>query len=212
MSLNKEIEKLLNKINEECRRYKRITQPNDSDEERNFKKLETYQTRLMPYLENMSDEEIDTMMNEMEECFVRFNIWAYKDERKLTQSLSKQEQLARQIEQWEFHNDEDFFEYVSSYIDIAIFMWWAMGREYITQEQFNKWEEDILNKEDNAKWLPYIAYNCQGNSIGDIPYSIVKEDTYSFKGKEKAIMIFANFISESIIFKKRFDEFLENHK
>jgi len=118
--------------------------------------------------------------------------------------MNKQE-IYDSIVNWQMEAGEDFLDYFDSDLKAGSYMIWCLGRGHITVEQFNLWEEDSSYYSD---WASHYVHNCHGE---DIPYSVVSEEDWTEEGQEKAYMILAEFISESVTYQKRLKEFLEEN-
>lgn len=121
--------------------------------------------------------------------------------------MNKQE-IYEAIVNWQMDAGEDFLDYFDGDLRAVSFMMWCRGKGYLTIDQFNLWEEAMNNDNDEAEQATSIVHNCHGDNI---PYAVVSEEDWTEVGQEKAYMILAEFISESIIYQKRFKEFLKEN-
>ena len=112
------------------------------------------------------------------------------------------------IVKWQMEAGESFLDYFEGDFNAVSFMMWCRGREHITVEQFNLWEKAYINKEDEAYDAQSLAHDCHGDNL---PYAVVSEENWTEEGQERAFMILAEFISESVIYQKRLNEFLEDN-
>lgn len=112
--------------------------------------------------------------------------------------MEKQE-IFDKIVEWESEAGESFLDRFDGYLRANNFMFWCMGRRYISKENFGLWETDWRKNELEADCANY--YVCSE----DTPYAIIKsEDDW-----DKAHLIVAEFISESPTYIRRFKEFLK---
>ncbi|QFP93414.1 UNVERIFIED_ORG: hypothetical protein Xoosp15_149 [Xanthomonas phage Xoo-sp15] len=120
--------------------------------------------------------------------------------------MDKQEIYDR-IVLWQLEAGEDFLDYFDGDLRAGSFMMWCRGKGYITIEQLNLWEED-----DNysSECATRYVHDC-GHSGKPIPYAVVSEPDWTEAGQEKAYMILAEFISESVTYKNRLQIFLEEN-
>ncbi|UXQ88884.1 hypothetical protein Thu_24 [Bacillus phage Thurquoise] len=120
--------------------------------------------------------------------------------------MDKQE-IYDKIVAWQMDAGEDFLDYFDGDLVPGSFMMWCRGKGYITIEQLNLWEED---DDASSMWATRYVHDC-GNSGEPIPYAVVSEEDWTEEGQEKAYMILAEFISESVTYKIRLQEFLEDN-
>lgn len=111
------------------------------------------------------------------------------------------EEVFEKIQDWESENGESFIDYFESNITVVSFMFWCMGRNYISKENFQKWEQDFQNGEIDANDANYFI-------VGDAQYSIVNHNEEDYD--EKGLKILAEFISESSTYMTRLNKFLDN--
>jgi len=115
------------------------------------------------------------------------------------------EEIYQSMHNWEQEMGEDFFDYFGASFKAVSFMCWALGRGYITVEQFNQWETDRSLDSDDAGSCVYCCYGlCK-------PYVVVAEDDWTAENQKKAYRIFAEFVSESVSYQKKLKEFLEEN-
>lgn len=113
--------------------------------------------------------------------------------------MRTKEKMYEDIRNWEMEAGEDFLDYFDSQINPFNFMFWCLGKGYITEEQL-QWFE---------------IYTSHGNDylFGDEEYSVVNEkqceDDYD-AGVEKAYRILADFLTTTVTYQKRVDNFLNN--
>lgn len=111
------------------------------------------------------------------------------------------------IVNWQMEAGESFLDYFDGDFNAVSYMMWCRGRNYITVEQFNLWEEAYINGEDEADEAQSLVY-CD-NEI--LPYAVVSAEQWTEEGQKFAFMILAEFISESVIYKNRLNKFLEEN-
>lgn len=99
---------------------------------------------------------------------------------------------------WEMEAGESFLDYFDSDMNAFNIMFWIRGKGYITQENFNKWEEDMMHRSFTLGVQDYL-------SNPEDSYGIIKE-------WEAGIMIIAELISESTTYQKRLEKFLEDNQ
>lgn len=108
------------------------------------------------------------------------------------------------IVEWEQEAGESFTDYFSDINEVS-FMMWALGRKYITPQQFNLWEEAFSKRELEATCFNYYLYSSNGS---DVPFACVNDGhDWTEEGQEKAYRIFAEFVSESTTYQKRLKAF-----
>ena len=110
------------------------------------------------------------------------------------------------IHDWEQEMGEDFFDYFGASFKAVSFMCWALGRKYLTVEQFNAWEKDNSHDSEDASHCVY-----SDSKYSSKPYTVVQEDEWTEEGQEKAYRIFAEFVAESVTYKQKLKEFLEEN-
>ena len=109
---------------------------------------------------------------------------------------------------WEIEAGEDFLDYFDGSFNPVSFMFWARGKDYISIEQLNEWEEAYKENDLHAVTAMNIVHNCHGDNI---PFAIVSEDEWTADGQAKAYLIFAEFINESKVYQRRFFQFLSSN-
>lgn len=112
--------------------------------------------------------------------------------------MRTKEEIFDAILEWEQEAGEDFVDYFNSYINEFNFMFWALGKGYITAEQFRAYEND--------------SFASGGTSfvLGDEEYSVVFEDHDSDDWEtpyRKSREILADFFSASDTYQFRLDNF-----
>jgi hypothetical protein len=112
------------------------------------------------------------------------------------------------INEWEQEAGESFTDYFSGHVNASSFIMWALGRRYITPQQFNLWEDALTKRELEATCFNYYLYSHYGDKV---PFACVEEEDWTEEGQDKAYMIFAEFVSESKIYQKRLTEFLKDY-
>lgn len=115
--------------------------------------------------------------------------------------MRTKEEIYNAIVEWEMDAGEDFVDYFSGNMNEFNFMFWALGKGYITAEQLQAYEKD--------------SFASGGTSfvLGDEEYSVVVEDhdnpdweTAYNKSRE----ILAEFLYSTITYQTRLDDFLAN--
>lgn len=111
--------------------------------------------------------------------------------------LRTKEQMYNDVRAWEMDAGEDFLDYFDSSINVWNFMFWALGKGYITEEQIQLFEDETC---------PSTSY-----LLGDEDYSVVKEDEYDeFEDAvEEAYMILADFLTATNTYQMRVHDFLK---
>lgn len=109
------------------------------------------------------------------------------------------EEMYEAVRGWELDAGEDFLDYFSGKFNAPNFMFWALGKGYISNVQLQAWEAEAMSYSDSE-----ILF-------GDEEYSVVRDDgdndTYSELLK-KAYTILAEFLASSATYQKRVEEFL----
>lgn len=112
--------------------------------------------------------------------------------------IRTKEEMYCDIMAWEHEAGEDFLDYFGSRLNEFNFMFWALGKGFITDEQLNSYER---------------CYRSAGTEFlyGDEDYSVVKEDDFEtyMDGFEYASKILAEFFASSITYQRRVDHFLK---
>ncbi|AXQ67699.1 hypothetical protein KIOSHI_22 [Bacillus phage Kioshi] len=120
--------------------------------------------------------------------------------------MDKQE-IYGKIVAWQMEAGEDFLDYFDGDLRAGSYMMWCRGKGYITIEQLNLWEK--ADDFDSGCATAYV-HDC-GNYGEPIPYAVVSEEDWTEEGQEKAYMILAEFISESVTYQHRLQKFLEEN-
>ena len=112
----------------------------------------------------------------------------------------KRNEIFRQICDWQMDAGESFTDYFDSSINVPNFMFWCLGKGWITQEQFHAWEDEMKGKGrfDEPSSMDVI----EGGEL----YSISNEDNW-----EKGYMALAHFMSESKTYQRRLKKFLDEY-
>lgn len=109
-------------------------------------------------------------------------------------------EVYEEIRQWELNSGESFLSYFEGAIDTLNFMYWCLGKGYISDSEFQCFEcfKGYCDLED-------IIY---GNNV----FSIIKKSLKGWNLEEykKGLLIFSEFISCSTIKQVRLDLFLRN--
>ncbi|MEK5036211.1 hypothetical protein MKY96_32700 [Paenibacillus sp. FSL R7-0302] len=116
-------------------------------------------------------------------------------------TMTKKE-IYETIVDWQMNAGEDFIDYWGSNITIPSFMFWCLGRGYLTKEQLNAWEADYLSK-DLFQQLYASEPNYFIGGSGDSIYALCDHDTW-----EDGVEILSEFISESTTYQNRLKVFL----
>lgn len=122
------------------------------------------------------------------------------NEREIFESINKFEQDA----------GEDFLDYFDSNINCVNYMFWALGKGYLSQEKFNLWEEAMNNKKWDADSASTCVYDSDAYKGVENSFAVVSSVEWEEEAQDKAYMYLAEFISESIIYQKRLKTFLED--
>jgi len=118
------------------------------------------------------------------------------------------EQILEAILKWEEDNGESFTDYFDANMNADTFIFWCVGKGYITTEQYRQWEKQYRQKISYASDLNSYLYNEDNDP--DVPYAIVITEEFNQEALEKAFGILAEFIETSLIYQERFEEFLTN--
>jgi len=122
----------------------------------------------------------------------------------------------RAITVWESECGENFFD-TNIEFDTRIFMFWCLGRGYISQEQMDVWVADWLNPRrrlfaSNAsfpgEWL-YCYHSPQW--CDELGYCIVKSDGWQQRAHDRAYMILAEFLIATSEYESRLKRALANN-
>lgn len=114
--------------------------------------------------------------------------------------MRTKEQMYKDIRNWEMDAGEDFLDYFDGSMNPFNFMFWCLGKGYITEEQLQSFEKVI-----NSHGTEYL--------FGDEDYSVVNEEQYEDDydaGLEKAYRILADFLTTTATYQKRVDNFLND--
>ena len=115
------------------------------------------------------------------------------------------EEIYDAIISWEHDAGESFVDYFDGSLREGSYLFWCLGKGYITPEQFHAWEEDDM------------AFN---NDIvfGQEKYSVVQEPEFVFNAREefdqayeKAMRILAEFLSLTNTYQYRVKKFFEEN-
>lgn len=110
--------------------------------------------------------------------------------------MKTKEEIYNEIVEWEQEAGEDFVDYFDGHINEFNFMFWALGKGYITAEQFQAYEEERI---------PSTSY-----VLGDEEYSVVYEDHDNPDWEtpyRKSREILADFFSSSATYQERLHNF-----
>lgn len=110
----------------------------------------------------------------------------------------KQKLVYDRIREWEIDAGESFADYFESNVNISNFMFWCLGRGYLDVIKFQLWEDA---KSDNDCFADFLTVVIDGGE----EYSLVIDTEW-----EKGEMILAEFISESITYTHRFNQFMSD--
>jgi len=113
--------------------------------------------------------------------------------------MRTKEEICEAIIDWEQDAGEDFVDYFNSYINEYNFMFWALGKGYITAEQFRAYENDDI---------PSTSF-----VLGDEEYSVVYDASEGDDWEtpyRKSREILADFFSASTTYQTRLDNFFNN--
>lgn len=118
------------------------------------------------------------------------------------------EQIYESICNYEIEAGESFLDHFDSSLNEVNLLFWAMGKGYITKEQFHAWE-------DNES----LAISNDDILFGEEAFSIVKEPEWSFsdreeydKAYEKAQRILAEFLASTKTYQERVQKFFKENK
>jgi hypothetical protein len=98
------------------------------------------------------------------------------------------------IRNWEIEAGEDFCDYFESNINEVNFIFWCLGKGYLTEEQVNIWNRRKLS-------TSFTEILCSEEE-----FSVIQED--GDEEYDKAYRILAEFLSSTDEYQKRVDEFL----
>lgn len=102
---------------------------------------------------------------------------------------------------------EDFLDYFDGNFNSTSFMFWARGKNYISVEQLNLWEKASRDVNSLMSDSTKVIYSC----YEELAYAVVSEEDWTQEGQDKAYRIFAEFISESVIYQDRLREFIQEN-
>ncbi len=113
------------------------------------------------------------------------------------------------IIQYEHEVGESFFDRFGYNVNVPSFMFWALGRQYIGVVKFSEWEHAYNNGELEADDLNYYVYTDDK----DVTFAVVIDEDMEEETYHKALKIFSEFISESSVYTRRFEDFMasDNH-
>ena len=114
--------------------------------------------------------------------------------------MRTQNEIYEAIISWEIEAGESFVDYFDSSLKEGSYLFWCLGKGYITPEQFRAWEEEEM------------AFNTD-IVFGQEKYSVVQEPEFNYQDEayEKAMYILAEFLSLTHTYQKRVDNFLKEN-
>lgn len=111
------------------------------------------------------------------------------------------DEMYNDICNWEMEAGEDFLDYFDSSFNEINFMFWALGKGYMSEDKFHAWEaEKNKNFISNAEIL-----------IGDEKYSIVEETENWKEDVRKGYRILAEFLASTTTYQRRVKEFFTDN-
>lgn len=110
--------------------------------------------------------------------------------------MRTKDQMYDDIRNWEMEAGEDFLDYFGSSLNGFNFLFWCLGKGYITESQLHYYEK---NNDFDSEFL-----------YGTEKYSIIKETEEYDEGLKKAYRILAEFFSSSVTYQRRVDLFLKD--
>jgi hypothetical protein len=120
---------------------------------------------------------------------------------------SQIDELANRIRNWEIDIGESFCDYFTN-INAPSFMFWCLGRGYLTKEKFNMWEESFsTNKHGKADDFNCFLYNEHNDP--DAQFAVVISEDWNEHSSFVAFRIFAEFCLGSTIYMKRLEDFFK---
>lgn len=112
--------------------------------------------------------------------------------------MRTKEEMYNDIREWEMEAGEDFLDYFGASMNEYNFMFWCLGKGYITEYQLQAFEAE---KHTGTEYL-----------IGTEIYSVVNEEENKDwdSACAKAYRILADFFTATMTYQKRVDRFLNN--
>lgn len=101
---------------------------------------------------------------------------------------------------------ESFLDRFGYNINAANFMFWARGKNYINVEQFQEWEHAFSNGELEADDPNYYVYIDDE----DVTFALIIDEEREEETYHAAIRIVAEFLSESSIYTRRLEAFIDD--
>lgn len=123
--------------------------------------------------------------------------------------MNKQE-IYDKIVDWQMEAGEDFLDYFDSDLNIPNYMFWCLGKGYITADRFHNWEIAMKRGDYEAEWATSVVHSCHGDEDTK-GYAVVWEEDWTEEGQEKAYGYLAEFMSESLTYQRRLQRFLEEN-
>lgn len=114
------------------------------------------------------------------------------------------------IKEWQMEAGECFLDRFDSYIHAEQYMFWALGKGYLTQERFHLWEDNYDSLVCEASWATRYVY-CDDICEGDDVYAVVASPNGWNEGDQnQAFRYLAEFIASSKKMQEEFREFIED--
>ncbi|MFQ3543474.1 hypothetical protein Q7A53_05260 [Halobacillus rhizosphaerae] len=110
---------------------------------------------------------------------------------------------------WQMEMGEDFLDYFESNLTIPSYMFWCLGKGYLSKERFNEWEKQKSLGNFESDSAMSVVYNHYDNDNG---FAVVHSDDWEEEKEKEAYMILAEFISESNTYKTRLNDFLRDYE
>jgi hypothetical protein len=106
---------------------------------------------------------------------------------------------------YEIRHGESFLDHFDSDFSQPSFMFWALGKGYLTTEKFDAWHDEYMK--------PYYC-DCGDRLIyGDEEWSIVSDEDVEWEVPyKKAFMILAEFLASTTEYQNRVEEFLKENE
>jgi hypothetical protein len=108
------------------------------------------------------------------------------------------EEMFEAIREWEMEAGESFTDYFESNVNEANFVFWCVGKGYMTVTQMKIWEK----QQRSASFSDIVC--------GSEEYSVVYTTEHNQKDYDRAYDILAQFLCSSNTYQQRVDEFLQN--